>query len=626
MDTAGVPAGGVEHIEPPSWSTRRTEWWLAFLIVVVVSGAYMLYYLDRGWIPHDEGTLAHGAERVLSGEMPHRDFVEGYTGGLTYVNALAFRVFGIRLLAIRYVLFLVFIVWIPVCYYAATRFLRPYAAGAVTLTAMFWSVPNYPAAMPSWYNLFLATGGVAALLAYIDAGKVRWLFVAGLCGGFSVLVKVHGLLFVAAGLLFILYHESQREQTEQDARPSSLLSQLAIGAILLAAIVSLLAIGLVRRSWVDLYQFTVPGLAMVTIVVRSIIGVRHRSQSAALAIARGAIPYLVGTALPIAAFVSLYAVADALPDLLRGVALLPTKAAKGASLDPPSPLGLIPMAMAAFLLIRLEGRSKWIAVPQHALGIAIIALGMVPRTALQLEPLVWSAVAESTPITIPLLALAIARSERRRGAWDIRSRLVLLGCAAAFCSLIQYPFAAPIYFSYSFPLLLLAIVALVQEIPRIRTGALVGFMCFLPVFGALYITPMPVPGTRGPVVVEDVALLDLPRAGLWIGRPDAETYPVIVELLREHATSGVIYAGPDAPEVYFLSQLRNPTPAFFDYLIPDSLFHKKLLRRLDSLGVSAVALRRRVVHSPPLEPDIQAAFVTRFPFSREVGRFTIRWR
>ena len=35
---------------------------------------------------------------------------------------------------------------------------------ATTVLAVFWSVPNYPAAMPSWYNLYLATGGTLALM------------------------------------------------------------------------------------------------------------------------------------------------------------------------------------------------------------------------------------------------------------------------------------------------------------------------------------------------------------------------------------------------------------------------------------------------------------------------------
>jgi hypothetical protein len=142
----------------------------------------------------------------------------------------------------------------------------------------------------------------------------------------------------------------------------------------------------------------------------------------------------------------------------------------------------------------------------------------------------------------------------------------------------------------------------------------------------LYITPMPLPGLLGPVVREDTAILELPRGGLRVGRREAADHLLAVQLLREHASSGVIFAGPDSPEIYFLTGLKNPTPAIFDYVVPDTLFHQHLVERLDSLGVSAVALKRRVWHSPPLEPEIELAFRSRFPFMREVGHFTIRWR
>ena len=63
------------------------------LIVWVLSVAYAAVNLKHGWIPHDEGFFAQSADRVLNGELPHRDFDEVYTGGLTFANALSFRVF-----------------------------------------------------------------------------------------------------------------------------------------------------------------------------------------------------------------------------------------------------------------------------------------------------------------------------------------------------------------------------------------------------------------------------------------------------------------------------------------------------------------------------------------------------
>ena len=42
---------------------------------------------------------------------------------------------------------------------SAARFVPPISAALVTAVAVAWSVPNYFASMPSYYNLFLATFG-----------------------------------------------------------------------------------------------------------------------------------------------------------------------------------------------------------------------------------------------------------------------------------------------------------------------------------------------------------------------------------------------------------------------------------------------------------------------------------
>src|SRR6266581_4298494 len=111
---------------------------LVLVIVWAISVGYMATHLKRGWVPHDEGTLGESAERVLNGELPHRDF-DDYTGGLTFLHALAFRELGISSASMRFVLFVFFVPWIPAVYYVASRFCSAYSTAAVTLLAMAWS-------------------------------------------------------------------------------------------------------------------------------------------------------------------------------------------------------------------------------------------------------------------------------------------------------------------------------------------------------------------------------------------------------------------------------------------------------------------------------------------------------
>ncbi len=70
--------------------------------------------------------------------------------------------------------FCLFVAWVPVVFYLASSFASPITAGAATLLAVAWSLPNYPTPMPSWYNLFLATFGAAAIFRYLETGRKRW--------------------------------------------------------------------------------------------------------------------------------------------------------------------------------------------------------------------------------------------------------------------------------------------------------------------------------------------------------------------------------------------------------------------------------------------------------------------
>ena len=156
---------------------------------------------DRLWIPHDEGVIAHPAERVLNGEIPHIDFVTGYSGGLDYLHAGAMRLFGTNLLAPRIGLFIFFAVWLVVVLKIARTFAGPLLASTLILLSGLSSLPQYPAAMPSWYNLFFATSAVLALLRYRASMRVAWLIAAGAAAGLSIGIKVIGLYAVAGALL-----------------------------------------------------------------------------------------------------------------------------------------------------------------------------------------------------------------------------------------------------------------------------------------------------------------------------------------------------------------------------------------------------------------------------------------
>ena len=284
-----------DRVRPPR------HWWIVLLLVWAICGIYSADLLKRGWVAHDEGTIGQSAMRVLAGQLPHRDFDDVYTGGLGCLNAVAMLVFGENLLAPRVVLLLCFLAWVPAVYAIASRFTSPLVAGAVTLLAAAWSIPNYSSAAPSWYNLFFATFGTLAVLRYLECERSWWLFLAGFCGGISFLFKLSGLYFVAGVLLFLVFREQELAHPAPGPGTRSFYSFFSVGA-LGAFVVVLFMVVRHNLSMVSVVEFVVPGAAMAGLCIwrerRSGDGTRERFFT----LGRMLVPFLMGAALPVAAF------------------------------------------------------------------------------------------------------------------------------------------------------------------------------------------------------------------------------------------------------------------------------------------------------------------------------------
>lgn len=98
-------------------------------------------------------------------------------------------------------------------------------------------------------------------------------------------------------------------------------------------------------------------------------------------------------------------------------------------------------------------------------------------------------------------------------------------------------------------------------------------------------------------------------------------------MVQEHAGgSGFIYAGPDCPEVYFLSGKQNPTRTLFDFFDPPEGRSERILATLESHQVKVAAILTQPAFSPPMASDLQAALRERFPNSAKIGKFEVRWR
>jgi hypothetical protein len=298
------------------------------MLVTLLGGLYLASVIWKGWIPFDDGMLAQTAQRVLEGQLPHRDFDDVYTGGLALLHAGAFAVGGSSLATLRTTLLLVTTLSIPVWFYLASRLTRGHiAAGLVTLTALVWSIPNYPAAMPSWYNLILAIIAAASMVRYLDTENGRWVFVAGACSGVSMIIKIVGFYLTAALALFIAFRS--RDNAAEHERPSAKCARIErvlsiwVACVLTVAPFLLIAPRLDAEWALELALPT--SLVSGAILWRLIAAPVARSRSGERHVMRDYALLIAGTLVPLAAFSTLYFRVHAFDALLRGVFVAPQR-------------------------------------------------------------------------------------------------------------------------------------------------------------------------------------------------------------------------------------------------------------------------------------------------------------
>jgi hypothetical protein len=593
------------------FGARRVTWWRVLAVVWVVSAAYVGHGLNRGWIPHDEGTLAQSAERTLNGELPHRDFDEVYTGGLSYANAAAFRVLGTNLLSLRLLLFVAFLAWVPALYYCASRFARPAVAGLVTALGVAWSLPTYSAAMPSWYNLFCATWGTAALLRHVETGQRRWLVAAGLVGGLSCLVKVVGLYYVAAALLFLVF----RERALHPASPGPPGARwqpypLAIGAGLLGFVA--LLVWLVHRHLdaATVFHFVLPGAALAGLAYRESAAADAPTGQRFSTLFRLVSPFALGVLIPVAVFLLPYLRSGSGGALWHGVFTAPARrldfAARGL---PGGASALAALPVAALLGIVPLPRVRAQRAVLGLLLLVLVVFLILSRHA------VWYSVRPLLPLTVLVGVWQLGRAGADPAPLS-RQQAFLVLSVAALVSLVQFPFAAPIYFAYVAPLAALAaltVVAAEQRRLRPFPGAVLALYL---VFSVVNTHPSH----------EQSAPLALARGGLIVPARDAARYDSLIALLRARATGAYAYAAPDCPEVYFLAALRNPTRTIWDFLDDSSGRTARVLRALEAHYVTAVAIDTRPPFSGPMSPDLLDSLARRYPRREPLDVFLVRWR
>jgi hypothetical protein len=343
---------------------------------------------------------------------------------------------------------------------------------------------------------------------------------------------------------------------------------------------------------------------------------------------RLAAPFLVGVALPIVAVLIPYIVTSSVGDFYSGVFVQPRSRLQETYVETLDPVGLVVAVPFALALVGRFFVTPAMRRQIDIVGVVLLAALLVTSNRYFSHTLLWTSARGLAPFVVVLGAAALAFVSHGSGRPALRSGLFLLLALAAFASLVQFPFGASIYFCYGAPLFALAAIAGYRYARA--PGALlpVALLLTYTIFGFVWLDREAIYWFGlAPYTNPQVVILDHERASIRVTPDDRTVYRNVVALLRRHSTGPFTYAGPDAPQLYFLADLKNPTRSLFDVLdTSDSARGEMLLRTLRAHDVTAIAINLHPSFSDELEPATLRTLHHNYPLTERVGPFDVRWR
>lgn len=230
------------------------------LAVVTVSLISLTSYFHLPITDADEGILACGAERILRGQVPYRDFFSELGPVSFYLQALIFKLSSIDIVSLRLTAWLLGGATTGLLYILARKILRPWWAVAATAAFPLVCYPLvYRVSHHWWANLFqiLTLLALGASLEPQPGGRsgsrATWCGLAGALAGVTILtMQSKGFWATFMGLLFLLCEPGLTASNEKRRIPiRRVLAFLTGCAIVLGAMAGYLATHGALRAWID---------------------------------------------------------------------------------------------------------------------------------------------------------------------------------------------------------------------------------------------------------------------------------------------------------------------------------------------------------------------------------------
>jgi hypothetical protein len=121
-------------------------------------------------------------------------------------------------------------------------------------------------------------------------------------------------------------------------------------------------------------------------------------------------------------------------------------------------------------------------------------------------------------------------------------------------------------------------------------------------------------------IVGGMQTMHSPRAG-GLKIEGAAFFDDLARFLRDHSPNGLMFAGNDCPELYFLSGLKNITSD------DTGESPEEILNAIQSDNLNLVVINDAPYFpSSAMRPDVKAEVMKRFPHNTRFGIFQVFWK
>jgi len=213
----------MDLIKKSVWTYR-----FAFLLCLLASLFISWFYHDKFWWGPDDGHYGYVSQRILDGDLIHKDVQALHPGPIYFINAFFLNLAAGDMVGMRYPLIAMTVIQSGLAFMIARpKGMLAAIASAFALTAFGFIQFINPTA--NWYTLFLAIL-IAYVLTKFDAEQKRTVLLVGFLVGLTFLFRQLTGVFLALAVTVILFLKLSDETAENKPIAGSIvLAGLAIG-------------------------------------------------------------------------------------------------------------------------------------------------------------------------------------------------------------------------------------------------------------------------------------------------------------------------------------------------------------------------------------------------------------